>query len=79
VEKLAPLVAEIESAGGRVHALALDAREEGNVQAAFESIERELGPIAVVVFNGANVNPARGRTATIRNHVSALIPCRHVA
>jgi NAD(P)-dependent dehydrogenase (short-subunit alcohol dehydrogenase family) len=67
VEKLAPLVAEIESAGGRAHALALDAREEGNVQAAFESIERELGPLAVVVFNvGANVNfPIRDTTSRV--------------
>jgi NAD(P)-dependent dehydrogenase (short-subunit alcohol dehydrogenase family) len=66
-EKLAPLVAEIESAGGHAHALALDAREEGNVQAAFESIERDLGPIAVVVFNvGANVRfPLRDTTSRV--------------
>lgn len=56
-EKLAPLVAEIEAAGGRARGFALDARDEDNVQAAFETIERELGPIEVVVFNvGANVN-----------------------
>jgi NAD(P)-dependent dehydrogenase (short-subunit alcohol dehydrogenase family) len=67
VEKLAPLVAEIEAAGGRAHALALDAREEGNVQAAFESIERDLGPLAVVVFNvGANVTfPIRDTTSRV--------------
>lgn len=56
-EKLAPLVAEIEASGGRARGFALDARDEASVQAAFETIERELGPIEVVVFNvGANVN-----------------------
>ena len=55
-EKLAPLVAEIEAAGGRARAFALDARDEDNVVAVFEQIERELGPLEVVVFNvGANV------------------------
>src|SRR4030095_11233501 len=67
VEKLAPLVAEIEAAGGRAHALALDAREEGNVQAAFESIERDLGPLAVVLFSsGATVTfPIRDTTSRV--------------
>ena len=60
-----PLVGEIEAAGGRAHALALDARDEDNVQAAFEFIERELGPLAVVVFNvGANVNFPIGETTS---------------
>jgi len=56
-EKLAPLVAEIEAAGGRARGFALDAREEESVGAVFAEIERDLGPIEVVVFNvGANVN-----------------------
>jgi NAD(P)-dependent dehydrogenase (short-subunit alcohol dehydrogenase family) len=55
-EKLAPLVKEIEAAGGRARAFALDARDEDHVVAVFEQIERELGPLEVVVFNvGANV------------------------
>jgi NAD(P)-dependent dehydrogenase (short-subunit alcohol dehydrogenase family) len=55
-EKLAPLVAEIERAGGRAHAFALDARDEANVESVFKSIESEVGPLEVVVFNpGANV------------------------
>jgi len=67
VEKLAPLVAAIASSGGRVHAASLDARKEEDVQAAFESIERDLGPLAVVVFNvGANVNfPIRDTTSRV--------------
>ncbi len=57
VEKLAPLVAEIEASGGRARGFALDARDETNVQTVFETIERELGPLEVVVFNvGANVS-----------------------
>jgi len=56
-EKLAPIVAEIEAAGGRARAFALDARDEDNVVAVFEQIEREQGPLEVVVFNvGANVH-----------------------
>jgi len=56
-DKLAPLVAEIAAAGGRAHGMALDARDEANVQAVFDAIERDLGPLAVVVFNvGANVS-----------------------
>jgi len=56
-EKLAPLVGKIEASGGRARAFALDARDEDNVVAVFEQIERELGPLEVVVFNvGANVS-----------------------
>jgi len=56
-EKLAPLVAEIEASGGRARAFALDARDEANVQDVFAAVERDVGPIEVVVFNvGANVN-----------------------
>jgi NAD(P)-dependent dehydrogenase (short-subunit alcohol dehydrogenase family) len=57
VEKLAPLVAEIEASGGRARGFALDARDEANVQTVFETIERELAPLEVVIFNvGANVS-----------------------
>ncbi len=56
-DKLAPLVSEIEAKGGRARAFGLDAREEEQVHAVFEAIERDLGPLEVVVFNvGANVN-----------------------
>jgi NAD(P)-dependent dehydrogenase (short-subunit alcohol dehydrogenase family) len=56
-DKLEPLVKEIEAAGGRARGFAFDARDEDNVQSAFATIERELGPLEVVVFNpGANVS-----------------------
>ena len=66
-DKLAPLVAEIAAAGGRAHGMALDARDEANVQAVFDAIERDLGPLAVVVFNvGANVSfPIRDTTSRV--------------
>lgn len=55
-DKLAPLVAQIESAGGRVHAFGRDARQEDQVVALVEEIERDVGPIDVLAFNvGANV------------------------
>ena len=56
-DKLEPLVAEIAASGGCARAFALDARDEANVQEVFAAVERELGPLEVVVFNvGANVS-----------------------
>lgn len=53
---LAPLVAKIEAAGGRARAFGSDARREEQVVELFETVEREVGPIEVFVFNvGANV------------------------
>lgn len=55
-EQLAALVAEIVAAGGTARGFATDARDEEQTVALFEQIEREVGPIEVVVFNiGANV------------------------
>ena len=55
-DQLAPLVQEIEKSGGRAQAFALDARDEENVQSVFAAIERDVGPLEVVVYNvGANV------------------------
>ena len=50
---LAPLVAEIESAGGRARAFGVDASNETAVGALFDDAERELGPVEVAVFNAA--------------------------
>ncbi len=55
-EKLAPLVAEIEAAGGVCTGLSLDARKEQEV-ADFMAQTDAAAPLEVVVFNiGANVN-----------------------
>lgn len=53
---LAPLVASIAAAGGRAVARATDARDEDAMMTLFAEVERDIGPIDVVVFNiGANV------------------------
>ena len=55
-EKLAPLIAEIEAAGGICTGRSLDARDEADI-AAFLNEAEALGPLEVTVFNvGANVN-----------------------
>lgn len=55
-EKLAALKAEIEAEGGRIETRSLDAREEDQVSAFFEEVER-AAPLEAAIFNiGANVN-----------------------
>ncbi len=55
-DKLAPVVAEIEALGGRAVPFSCDARQEDQMIALVDRIEREVGPIEVAVFNvGANV------------------------
>ena len=55
-EKLAPLVAEIEAAGGRCIGKTLDARDEAAVTAFLAEAEA-AAPLEVTIFNiGANVN-----------------------
>ena len=55
-DKLAPLVAEIEAAGGEAHAFSMDARREEAVTETFALIERGIGPIEICIFNvGGNV------------------------
>jgi NAD(P)-dependent dehydrogenase (short-subunit alcohol dehydrogenase family) len=50
------LAAHIRSEGGIAHAFGVDARSESETVALFDTIERDIGPIGVVVFNiGANV------------------------
>ena len=55
-DKLEPLVAQIRAEGGEAHAFGSDARNEDEMVALIERIEREIGLIEVAVFNiGANV------------------------
>ncbi|MDM0045185.1 SDR family oxidoreductase [Variovorax dokdonensis] len=68
LDKLAPLVAQIEAEGGRAHAFASDARKEEEVVELIERIERDVGPIELMVFNiGANV-PESILTETARKY-----------
>lgn len=56
VDKLQPLIQDIEQSGGQAFGFASDARKEDQVIALVEKIEAEIGPIEVMVFNiGANV------------------------
>jgi NAD(P)-dependent dehydrogenase (short-subunit alcohol dehydrogenase family) len=56
LDKLQPLIAQIEAEGGKAHGFASDARKEEEVVALVEQIESTIGPIEVLVFNiGANV------------------------
>jgi NAD(P)-dependent dehydrogenase (short-subunit alcohol dehydrogenase family) len=66
-DKLAPLVDRIESEGGKARAFGSDARKEEEMAALVATIEREIGPIEVAVFNiGANVRfPIRETTSRV--------------
>jgi len=66
-DKLAPLVAAIEAAGGTARAFGSDARKEEDMIALIDTIEREVGPLEVAVYNiGANVNfPIRETTSRV--------------
>ncbi|MFN3626385.1 SDR family oxidoreductase [Parvibaculum sp.] len=56
-EKLDPLLASISAAGGEARGFGSDARDEAQVIELFSTVEREAGPVEVLVFNiGANVN-----------------------
>jgi NAD(P)-dependent dehydrogenase (short-subunit alcohol dehydrogenase family) len=55
-DKLEPLVRQIEAEGGTAVGFGSDARKEEDVVDLVARIEREIGPIEVMVFNiGANV------------------------
>jgi NAD(P)-dependent dehydrogenase (short-subunit alcohol dehydrogenase family) len=70
-DKLQPLVAQIEKAGGKARAFGSDARREEQVVELVQAIEREVGPIEVCVFNvGGNVRfPIRDTTARVYTKV----------
>ena len=56
-DKLQPLVDEIIAMGAVAHPFAIDARREELVIELFDTIERDIGPLEVVVFNpGANIH-----------------------
>ncbi len=55
-EKNDPLVEEIRAAGGQAHSYSMDAREESQVVERFAAIEKDIGPIEIVISNtGGNV------------------------
>jgi len=68
---LEPLLAKIRADGGEAHGFGADARSEEETVALFETIERDIGPLEVLVFNiGANVNfPIRETTSRVYRKV----------
>ena len=70
-DKLKPLVDRIESEGGQARAFGSDARKEGEVAELVQTIEEDIGPIEVCVFNvGGNVRfPIREMTARVYTKV----------
>jgi NAD(P)-dependent dehydrogenase (short-subunit alcohol dehydrogenase family) len=55
-DKLAPLVKDVESAGGKIFARSLDARKEDEIVSFIQDADRHA-PLDVCIFNiGANVN-----------------------
>lgn len=56
-EKNDALVEEIKAAGGQAHSYSMDAREESQIVQRFAAIEKDIGPIEVLISNaGGNVN-----------------------
>src|SRR4029077_15874957 len=72
-EKLAPLVAEVEAAGGQIGGRSLDARKEDDVAAFLREVEA-VAPLDACIFNiGANVNfPLRETTERVFRKVWEL-------
>ena len=70
-DKLAPLVEQIEKAGGKARAFGSDARKEDQVVELVQRVERDIGPIEVCVFNvGGNVRfPIRELTTRVYTKV----------
>jgi NAD(P)-dependent dehydrogenase (short-subunit alcohol dehydrogenase family) len=70
-ESLEALAQSIRAAGHKAQAFPGDAREEGEMVAMVEAIERDIGPIEVAVFNiGANVRfPISDMTAQVYRKV----------
>ena len=70
-DQLAPLVAEITATGTAARGFGCDARDEDAVIALFDTVEAEMGPLELVVFNiGANVNfPVTQTTARVYRKV----------
>ncbi|MBI1360622.1 MAG: SDR family NAD(P)-dependent oxidoreductase [Alphaproteobacteria bacterium] len=71
LSRLQPLLEQIRDEGGEAHGFGSDARVEEQVVSLFETIERDIAPLDVLVFNiGANVNfPIRDTTERVYRKV----------
>lgn len=61
------LIEEIQASGGTVYSYAMDAREEEQVIERYAAIEKQIGPLEIVISNaGGNVNfPIRETTERV--------------
>jgi NAD(P)-dependent dehydrogenase (short-subunit alcohol dehydrogenase family) len=56
-EKSKALAEELAAKGQEIHTFSVDARKEEEVQRLFATVEREIGPISICLFNaGSNVS-----------------------
>ena len=69
--ELQALADSLRAAGGEAHAYGVDARDEAEMVSLFEMVERDIGPLSVMVFNiGANVRfPIRDTTTRVFHKV----------
>lgn len=58
VDRLEALAREIEAAGGKAAAVAMDVRDPATVKAGFDAAEAALGPITVLINNAGVTDPA---------------------
>ena len=74
-DQLAPLAARIVSEGGHCLPIGADARNEEAMIALFDRVEREVGPVEVLVFNiGAN-SPMPILEETVRRYIKIWEMC----
>ena len=59
VDRLESLVADIEAAGGKAMAVAMDVNDGSSVVAAFDQVQENLGTVTVVVNNAGVADPSR--------------------
>lgn len=71
-DRLATLVAETAGLGGRIVAFPCDVTEEAAMTQTVAAIEREVGPIALCVFNAGTYFPTRGERLDTSNVVKTF-------
>ncbi len=84
---LSPLLQHIKQDGGTAHGIALDATDEQQMITAISSIERDVGPIDVAVYNVggfvkgsiAELTATEFRQAWEANCFGAFVMCRELA
>lgn len=66
-DKLEALATEAEHLKGKIVPFPCDLTEEKSVQKVVDTVESDLGPIVLAIFNAGNYFPARGEKLEIEN------------